>query len=345
VFLSLSPSLQDSSKVFQSCLNKYQVGLMDLMFAGYSENRDKFNLIFAERIHPLLEASQYYDGEERENELRQLLGVTSFAEDLAESQHVLMGDHGCLLTGAQCRRHEPLVICFVSLKSRDLFMRNFFVRMNAVQHLLETIQFKVNHVERAPDSVFWINENMSKVSRDISILDEALVYMVESLDLLQIPPPPSDDNAALRLVQLLDVQQELADLEFRVHDMRKNIEGVQNEMRGLRGNMKCIAEKNQFRIGESMQQNTKSMEQMFKSAQKGGAALEVMNVILAGTITFQVLQRVTGEWTILNEWWGEYIQGTFGHDLIMDICPYMAITDIWGDYIQGSKYSTYVHIW
>ena len=49
--------------------------------------------------------------------------------------------------------------------------------------------------------------------------------MVESLDLLMIPPPPSDDNAALRLVQLLDVQQELADLEFRVHDMRKNIQG------------------------------------------------------------------------------------------------------------------------
>ena len=63
------------------------------------------------------------------------------------------------------------------------------------------------------------------MSRDISILDEALVFMVESLDLLMIPPPPSDDNAALRLVQLLDVQQELADLEFRVHDMRKNIQG------------------------------------------------------------------------------------------------------------------------
>jgi hypothetical protein len=58
---------QDSSKVIQSCLNKYQQTLMDLMFAGYSDNRDKFNMIFAERIHPLVTAELYYDSEERDD--------------------------------------------------------------------------------------------------------------------------------------------------------------------------------------------------------------------------------------------------------------------------------------
>jgi len=294
---------QDSSKIFQTVLTKYQTQLMDLMFAGYAQNRDKFNLIFAERIHPAVKAEEYYDGEDRENELRQVLGITDFAADLGEDEVVLMGHHGCILAGPNCRRHESTLVCFLSLRSRDLFMRNFFVRMNSVQHMLEMLQDRVNNVEKSPDAIAWINDNMSVVSRDISILDEALVYMLESLDLLLVPPPPSDDDAAVKLVKKLDIPGELTDLEFRVHDMRKNIQGIVSQMKGLRGNMKVIAEKNQFRIGEAMAANTKSMEQMFRSAEKGGAALEVMTVILAGTICFQTLERVSGEWTILKEWW------------------------------------------
>ena len=32
---------------------------------GYAQNRDKFNLIFAERIHPAVKAEEYYDGEDQ----------------------------------------------------------------------------------------------------------------------------------------------------------------------------------------------------------------------------------------------------------------------------------------
>ena len=47
------------------------------------------------------------------------------------------------------------------------------------------------------------------------------------------------------------------------------------------------------------------------SAEKGGAALEVMNVIMVGTITFQTLERVTGFWSIVNppQWWAEELKG------------------------------------
>ena len=41
--------------------------------------------------------------------------------------------------------------------------------------------------------------------------------------------------------------------------------------------------------------NTKNLEEVFRSEERASSALEIMQVILSGTLAFEILDRITGE--------------------------------------------------
>merc|ERR1712216_165062 len=66
----------------------------------------------------------------------------------------------------------------------------------------------------------------------------------------------------------------------------------------------------QFRLQETMNSNTKSLEDMFRANERASHSLEVMQVVLAGTLAFEILDRITGEWSVAETWWAKkYIFG------------------------------------
>ena len=66
---------QDSSKILGSVVSHYQRSLLDIMYMGAAESRDKYNLIFAESITPRQQASLYMDKEGFECELKQVRDI------------------------------------------------------------------------------------------------------------------------------------------------------------------------------------------------------------------------------------------------------------------------------
>ena len=74
----------DSSQITESLISRYQTSLLECAFLGDAAARDKFSLIIAEGVEPKLEASMYLDGEDNENELKQVLGDIHNAYDLGE---------------------------------------------------------------------------------------------------------------------------------------------------------------------------------------------------------------------------------------------------------------------
>jgi len=62
----------DSSKVVSNLLAAHQKAMLDLTFLEDADNRDKFNCIIAEAIHPKMPADNYMDKEENENEIKQV---------------------------------------------------------------------------------------------------------------------------------------------------------------------------------------------------------------------------------------------------------------------------------
>jgi len=167
----------------------------------------------------------------------------------------------------------------------------------------------IHDYQKNPNSIPMIRASLSKASKDSVLLQEILSYIGESLDADTIL-----DTQLSPLGKVLNVSQLHQVLRARVTDLRKNIEGIQHELDGLREMTDVISETTMFRLQESMQANTKSLANVFESSERSSSSLEILQIVLSGTLAFEILDRLTGEWSVMDTEWGkEYI-----HDLLIE---------------------------
>jgi len=117
----------------------------------------------------------------------------------------------------------------------------------------------------------------------------------------EVPP----DEAGRNLYQMLNVPGVLQDLRYRCKDLKKNVAGAGHELQGLREMTDVISEAQMFKLQEAMQANTKNLEEVFRSNERASASLELMQVILAGSLAFDILDRLTGDWTVVKQEWAK----------------------------------------
>jgi hypothetical protein len=135
------------------------------------------NVILATEITPKLMAEQYMDKEDNENELKQVVGDTDCAKDISKEQLLVIGKQGILIVGAGARMHEELIISFLSLKGRDLYIRNFFNRCLILEDTMRHIRQLITEHEKDPNSIATIRELLSGASRHVILLGETLSYL------------------------------------------------------------------------------------------------------------------------------------------------------------------------
>lgn len=295
---------QDSSTILVSLLSTYQRSLLDMIFLGDSLSRDKVNVILASEITPKLTAEQYMDKEDNENEIKQVIGDTDFGRDLTRDQVLVVGKQGLLIAGVGARGHEELIVSFLSLKGRDLYVRNFFNRCLVLEDTLRHMRKLIVEHEKDPNSISTVRELLSGSSRHVILLEETLCYMRESLEMLADPSVPEGEGGR-NLYQALNIPGLLKDLKERVKDLGKNVTGARDELQGLRDMTDVISENQMFKLQEAMQANTKNLEEVFRANERASSSLELMQVILAGTLAFDILDRLTGEWTVTNQEWAK----------------------------------------
>lgn len=290
--------------ILVSLLSTYQRALLDMIFLGEAQSRDKVNVILASEITPKLLADQYMDKEDNENELKQVLGDTDTAKDISKEQVLIIGKQGILIAGGGCRNHEELIVSFLSLKGRDLYIRNFFNRCLILEDTMRHIRKLITEHEKDPNSIATIRDLLSGASRHVILLGETLQYLQESLEMLVDPEVPPDE-AGRNLYQMLNVPGVLQDLRYRCKDLKKNVAGAGHELQGLREMTDVISEAQMFKLQEAMQANTKNLEEVFRSNERASASLELMQVILAGSLAFDILDRLTGDWTVVKQEWAK----------------------------------------
>ena len=105
---------QDSSTIADTLLSEYQMELLREVFGhGDTANRVKFNCIIASSINPKTRAGNFADGEDKENELKQVIGAVEWTRDLSVDDMIFVGQRGILLAGpnvtkcvAMCSLHR-----------------------------------------------------------------------------------------------------------------------------------------------------------------------------------------------------------------------------------------------
>mmetsp|Transcript_29198 Transcript_29198/g.75160 ORF Transcript_29198/g.75160 Transcript_29198/m.75160 type:complete len:696 (-) Transcript_29198:28-2115(-) len=243
---------QDSSKIMDDLLSEYQRALLNMIFTGDSLNRGKFNIVIAESIEPKLPADEYLDRGDYENELKQILGDIWEAHNLGRDDVLIIGREGLMLAGPSSKRHEKLLLQYCSILLREMFIRNFFTRTFILDDSLKKIRSLIQQYEKDPNNISKIRDMLNSASRDIILLKEVLSYLEESLETMSPPEVPKDEAGTL-LFEVLNIEQLKADVDLRVRDLTKLIDGAQHEMMNLSQVTEVI--------------NTKQLEDVFKNVE------------------------------------------------------------------------------
>lgn len=294
---------QDSSAIVDAIISQYQRELLQLVFLGDAENRNKVNLIIANEITPHLTAEEYMDKGEYENELKQVIGDTKAAFDISEHDTLIFGAYGLLVAGPNSRHHEPLLCAYLQFITIDIFLQNFFARIWILNgDMLITNDIIVNG-EKDPRALNRIRYRICKLAKDIIMLEEILSYMLEALEIIEIPPEPPE-QAGRALYERLEIGGMKNQLMRRAIDLKKNIAGNHRFLDVLREMSSVVSESKMFKLNESVDLNTKKLCALQDANERTSGALVNLQNIFGGILAFDILDRLTGNnWSLATSSW------------------------------------------
>lgn len=307
----------DSSTIVDSTLSAYQRRLISLVYNGDAESRDKMNLIVANEITPHLTAEEYLDKGEYENELKQILGDTRAAFDISEHDTLVFGANGLLIAGPNSRHHEPLLCSYMQFMAMDLFVRNFFNRTFVLVDQLKELRVMVQTCEESPQSLVNVRRRHHELSEDTALLAECLAYLAEALETAEVVPEPADQNgrALFERLQILDHAEQLS---RRVLDLKKNLGGSKAELKMLYRMIQEFSDTRDHKLTESVAVNTKNALLANEASERSSRALELIVLILVGSLAFDILQRLTGDWSVVDKASAVSWASSFAQPLIFD---------------------------
>ena len=172
--------LQDSSRVMDTILSTRQRSMLELVYKGYSMNRPKFYLLFAEKINPVRPVMDYLDRDRQENELRQVLGEITGAQQITKYDCFIFGSNGILAAGPNRFQYEQLLCIYAYLNSRHMFIGSILLRMLAVMDELKEIRELIAEPKGDPNIIKTVHEQLSSLSYDSVFLEETMKYSNEA---------------------------------------------------------------------------------------------------------------------------------------------------------------------
>ena len=110
---------------------------------------------------------------------------------------------------------------------------------------------------------------------------------------VELPAKPGDASGD-QLFEYLDVKTLLHDVGLRTKDLMKLVEGAHHELANLQQMTDVINTKQLEDVFRNVDSNTKYLVDASAASERSSASLEVMQVILAGSFAFDIVDRVSG---------------------------------------------------
>ena len=298
----------DSSRITKDLISKYQMSLLETAFMNDAANRDKFNLLITTGIEPKLkEAVDYLDGEDMENELKQVLGDTQGAWNLTKDDILIAGRNGLLVAGPGSKQYEPQLVLYLQLHSRNMFMRVFFTRvfvlgdeLRKIRDMIGLAQFAHNRESGGvavgdPAIVDKVRDRLSLASRDLILMTETMGFMADSLEpsvLTKLPRPK--DMGGKELHRILRNDFMITNLQKRVRDLQKNLKGAAKELANLSAMTEVINTKQLEDVYRGVEKNTKKLVDAAAANERSAASLEIMQLVFFASETFGYIDHFFG---------------------------------------------------
>lgn len=290
---------RDSSRIVDSMISQRQRDLLDEIFCGDTANRNKINLIIANDISPHLTAEEYMDKGEYENELKQIIGDTKAAYDISERDTLVFGASGLLLCGPYARSHEPLLCAYLQFVTLDIFLQNYFGRLWVLKEDLDKAEIIVSCIGIDPTALYRARNSICMIAKQIIRLDEIHAYVTEALQIMEIPPQPQE-QAGRSLYERLEIFSMRSQLLRRSTDLKKNILGIRRNLKLLQHQVELASDVKIEELNAATEKNLKVLLAIKSSQDESVSAQRIFQIMFSGTITFSLLDRMTGDWTTIT---------------------------------------------
>ena len=161
---------------------------------------------------------------------------------------------------------------------------------------------KITNSTKDPNSLIKIRNMIVNVTRDMIMMQEVLGFITEALGIMPVPPEPPE-QAGRSLYARLQINDAKVALGSRVKDLNKNIVGTFHERDLLSQMSNNVAEYQHHVIMYASDVSLKDLVAVQGVHQRNATVLELMQIFIVGGLSFDILDRVTGEWTVVSTEW------------------------------------------
>jgi len=307
--------LQDSSRVMDTILSTRQRSMLELVYKGYSMNRPKFYLLFAEKINPVRPVMDYLDRDRQENELRQVLGEITGAQQITKYDCFIFGSNGILAAGPNRFQYEQLLCIYAYLNSRHMFIGSILLRMLAMMDELKKIREVIAEPKGDPNIIKTVHEQLSSLSYDSVFLEETMKYSNEALKRISLPRmhQQSEHEKTPRHVvhDMLKFKELMFDLERRSIDVSKHLLSVNAELWFVWRKSDDLYDRRLTMMMKDVDVNFRRMVgTMNANARQILEQYIVLQWLFCAYLAFEFGDRIVGnEWSVLGFPWIQNVMG------------------------------------
>ena len=288
--------------------------MTEAVTSNYSFNM--FTAYLCDSISPTNDVSVLLDGEDAENDITQIVGRINDAANLPCGGCVISGEKGMIVSGRGAKTFEQLIVVHCSVMARRIFVSSFFHRLFDMESEIDAIQYSIqNHIGK-PSGLAEIRRRVMEACKQASLLDSLLTQAkATSHDLPDIDASmveAAEGKPSYRLMlETLQTREYREELMLRLKDLESLLKCARLGLDSLRENTDVISEMQMFKLQESLQSNTRNLESLFRSNESASSSLQIMQLVIGGSLAFSMMDRVTGEWTVVDTPWGNAFYETY----------------------------------
>ena len=112
-----------------------------------------------------------------------------------------------ICTSNSTRHHEPLLCSYIGFQALNLFVVNYFNRVFIVANDIKDVRQEIAGAHMDPRSLAKVRGEITALGGDITLLEEILAYITESLEVMPVPPEPPE-QAGRSLYSRLQIQDQ-----------------------------------------------------------------------------------------------------------------------------------------
>ncbi len=296
----------DTSKMIHTLLSTYQRRLLELVYFGTPEYRNKFTILMAKEIEPDKKATEFLDGEALESELNQVLSHSTHYHDLKNGDRFFYGLEGFILISKKPEKYEELISVMAFYFSFDIFQKNYFAKMFMLWDEIKEARRSIERGDVDPNAITEAKTILTRVSAAVVLMNELLSFMRKSVENMngewnKLNKANPDIKEIIEIIELEDfVNKALT----RIDDAHLVVSGLTEEIGGINGLISSLTEKQMHRVNESLRDSIASLDEVTRGTERTGVALNVLQVVLSGSIAFSVLSILAGQttWQGLGDW-------------------------------------------